>query len=79
MKALQIGRAPTWRGMRLSREHPDDRVAYTQGKTEFILRVTQEAKAWAESGAKQTCPLESDGRRLYNIHSATGDLRWEPR
>jgi len=30
---------------RLSGAHPEDRVAYTQGKTEFVLRVTQEAKA----------------------------------
>lgn len=29
---------------RLSEEHPDDRVAYTQGKTDFIRRVTEKAK-----------------------------------
>ena len=36
---------------RLSRDHPNDRVAYTNGKTEFIGRVTQTGKQ------------EADGRR----------------
>ena len=30
--------------LRLAQEYPNDRVAYTQGKTEFIVRVTQIAK-----------------------------------
>jgi GrpB-like predicted nucleotidyltransferase (UPF0157 family) len=29
---------------RLASAHPRDRVAYTEGKTEFIVRVTEEAK-----------------------------------
>jgi GrpB-like predicted nucleotidyltransferase (UPF0157 family) len=29
---------------RLASAHPHDRVAYTEGKTEFIVRVTEEAK-----------------------------------
>ena len=29
---------------RLAAAHPNDRVAYTQGKTEFILRVMEQAK-----------------------------------
>lgn len=37
--------------LRLSRDHGNDRVAYTNGKTEFISRVTQAAKQ------------EADGRR----------------
>jgi GrpB-like predicted nucleotidyltransferase (UPF0157 family) len=28
----------------LAREHPDDRVAYTQAKTAFIERITEQAK-----------------------------------
>lgn len=49
--------------LRLSGAHPDDRVAYTQGKTEFILRVTQEAKAWAEAGVKRGVRDEAVSRR----------------
>jgi GrpB-like predicted nucleotidyltransferase (UPF0157 family) len=30
---------------RLAAEHPHDRIAYTAGKTEFIARVMQHAKA----------------------------------
>jgi GrpB-like predicted nucleotidyltransferase (UPF0157 family) len=30
--------------VRLAREYPRDRVAYTDGKTEFVVRVTQKAK-----------------------------------
>ncbi len=30
--------------MRLADEYPDDRVAYTRGKTDFILRVMKKAK-----------------------------------
>ena len=30
--------------LRLAAEHPDDRVAYTHGKTEFAVRVTEKAK-----------------------------------
>lgn len=30
--------------LRLAREYPTDRVAYTEGKTEFIVRVTRAAK-----------------------------------
>jgi GrpB-like predicted nucleotidyltransferase (UPF0157 family) len=32
--------------LRLASAHPNDRVAYTEGKTEFILRVTELAKRW---------------------------------
>jgi len=32
---------------RLAAEHPNDRVAYTKGKTELIVRVTAEAKRLA--------------------------------
>jgi GrpB-like predicted nucleotidyltransferase (UPF0157 family) len=35
---------------RLAQEYPKDRVAYTQGKTEFIARVTQMAKACYQPG-----------------------------
>lgn len=30
----------------LARDYPNDRVAYTQGKTEFVVRVTQVAKEY---------------------------------
>jgi len=30
--------------MRLAADHADDRVAYTEAKTEFILKVTEDAK-----------------------------------
>jgi GrpB-like predicted nucleotidyltransferase (UPF0157 family) len=30
--------------LQLAAEHPNDRVAYTKGKTEFIMRVTQVAR-----------------------------------
>jgi GrpB-like predicted nucleotidyltransferase (UPF0157 family) len=36
----------------LAREYQDDRVAYTNGKTEFIVRVTQEAKEEAGAGGR---------------------------
>lgn len=29
---------------RLARDHPNDRIAYTRGKTEFVARVTRAAK-----------------------------------
>ena len=29
---------------RLASEHPNDRVAYTEGKTEFVVRVTEQAR-----------------------------------
>ena len=32
--------------LRLARDHPNDRVAYTEGKTDFVVRVTQVAKAY---------------------------------
>jgi GrpB-like predicted nucleotidyltransferase (UPF0157 family) len=31
----------------LAAAYPNDRVAYTNGKTEFIQRITAEAKSWA--------------------------------
>lgn len=34
----------------LAREHPADRVAYTRGKTQFVVRVTAEAKQHYMSG-----------------------------
>ena len=34
----------------LAAGHPNDRVAYTRGKTEFIERVTAEAKRLARGG-----------------------------
>jgi len=37
---------------RLAQEYPRDRVAYTQGKTEFIVRVTQIAKAYYQNSRK---------------------------
>jgi GrpB-like predicted nucleotidyltransferase (UPF0157 family) len=30
--------------LRLASAYPNDRVAYTRGKTEFVLRVTEQAK-----------------------------------
>jgi len=35
---------------RLAAEHPGDRVAYTRGKTEFVERVTAEAKRRYQGG-----------------------------
>jgi GrpB-like predicted nucleotidyltransferase (UPF0157 family) len=32
--------------LRLASAHPNDRVAYTRGKTEFIVRVTEQAKRY---------------------------------
>lgn len=32
--------------LRLADNHPNDRIAYTNGKTEFVVRVTQIAKAY---------------------------------
>jgi len=34
--------------LRLSREHPNDRIAYTKGKTELIVEVTSRAKRYYE-------------------------------
>ena len=31
---------------RLAAEHPGDRVAYTRGKTDFVVRITREARAY---------------------------------
>lgn len=36
--------------LRLCREHRGDRVAYTLAKTDFVTRITAEAKRLAESG-----------------------------
>lgn len=33
----------------LAREHPNDRIAYTNGKTEFVVRITQLAKEYYRS------------------------------
>jgi len=33
----------------LAREYPNDRIAYTNGKTEFVRRVTQDAKEYYRS------------------------------
>jgi GrpB-like predicted nucleotidyltransferase (UPF0157 family) len=33
----------------LARDYPNDRVAYTKGKTEFVVRVTQVAKEYYRS------------------------------
>ena len=30
--------------LRLAAAYPNDRVAYTKGKTEFVVRVTEQAK-----------------------------------
>lgn len=32
-----------------ARDYPNDRVAYTKGKTEFVLRVTQVAREYYQS------------------------------
>ena len=32
--------------LRLAHNHPNDRIAYTKGKTEFVVRVTQIAKEY---------------------------------
>jgi GrpB-like predicted nucleotidyltransferase (UPF0157 family) len=34
----------------LATAHPNDRVAYTKGKTDFIVRVTSEAKEFYGKG-----------------------------
>ena len=34
----------------LARDYPNDRIAYTKAKTEFIVRVTQTAKEYYRSG-----------------------------
>lgn len=38
--------------IRLAAEHPNDRVAYTGGKTDFILKVTVQAKQAFEVAQK---------------------------
>ncbi len=38
--------------MRLASEHPNDRVAYTNGKSEFIVRVTAMAKRFYSDAQK---------------------------
>ena len=43
--------------MRLSADHAGDRVAYTKAKTAFILKVTEEAKAYYEK-AQQAHPAD---------------------
>jgi len=35
--------------LELARDYPNDRVAYTKGKTEFVVRVTQVAKEYYRS------------------------------
>ena len=30
--------------LRLASEHPNDRVAYTEGKTAFVVKVTEQAR-----------------------------------
>lgn len=37
--------------LQLAREYPNDRIAYTNGKTEFVVRVTEEAVQEQEAGA----------------------------
>ena len=32
--------------LRLSNDYPNDRIAYTNGKTEFIVRITKIAKKY---------------------------------
>jgi GrpB-like predicted nucleotidyltransferase (UPF0157 family) len=34
--------------LRLAEDHPNDRIAYTNGKTEFVVRVTRIAKEYYE-------------------------------
>jgi GrpB-like predicted nucleotidyltransferase (UPF0157 family) len=49
----------------LARAHPDDRVAYTEGKTKFIVEVTERAKRFsrgARSDAASDPPDEVRGR-----------------
>jgi GrpB-like predicted nucleotidyltransferase (UPF0157 family) len=36
--------------VRLASAHPNDRVAYTEGKTEFVVRMTQQAKRFYGKG-----------------------------
>jgi GrpB-like predicted nucleotidyltransferase (UPF0157 family) len=36
--------------LRLAKDHPKDRVAYTNGKTEFIVRITERAKKYYYKG-----------------------------
>jgi GrpB-like predicted nucleotidyltransferase (UPF0157 family) len=36
--------------MQLARAYPNDRIAYTKGKTEFIVKVTEEAKRFYGKG-----------------------------
>jgi GrpB-like predicted nucleotidyltransferase (UPF0157 family) len=48
--------------LRLASAHPNDRVAYTKGKTEFILRLTElakQAQGQAEPGATPDRDLSS--------------------
>lgn len=40
-----VAREYEWLKLQLASAHPNDRVAYTRGKTEFIIRVTEKAKA----------------------------------
>jgi GrpB-like predicted nucleotidyltransferase (UPF0157 family) len=47
--------------IRLSAASPYDRVAYTRGKTEFILTVTEQAKRLREARTKREHP--ENGRR----------------
>jgi len=37
--------------MELARDYPNDRVAYTKGKTEFVVQVTKEAKRFYVIGS----------------------------
>jgi GrpB-like predicted nucleotidyltransferase (UPF0157 family) len=32
--------------LKLATQHPNDRAAYTHGKTDFVVRVTEEAKRY---------------------------------
>ena len=36
--------------VRLAKNFPNDRVTYTQTKTEFIVKVTQQAKSYYNQG-----------------------------
>jgi len=38
--------------MTLARDYPHDRVAYTSGKAEFVVRVTQVAKEYYRSNRR---------------------------
>jgi GrpB-like predicted nucleotidyltransferase (UPF0157 family) len=42
--------------MKLSDAHHSDRVAYTQAKSEFIRRVTEEAKRWSKKAQQAHAP-----------------------